>query len=190
MATTWPNGKCPRWLTSDLRCSSSQRYIGTALLQRGRTRTGGNWDDRHEPLFVWVLFVEERSYRKLKWNRIAKHCGLSCRPAKLQPSSSRDARFKEEDKSVSSIVVERPGVKSWLANGETNGVMTCRFYLASNFDNNFTRGCRDLQRSALVRHINPIMCKDHFRAVADAEQRKANAIAVQNFQEAAVDKAL
>ena len=38
----------------------------------------------------------------------------------------------------------------------------------------------------------PIICKDHSRAVADAEQRKANAIAVQNaltFQEAAVDKA-
>ena len=71
--------------------------------------------------------------------------------------------------------------------------MTCRFCLASNFDNNFTRGCRDLQRSALVRHINPIICKDHSRAVADAEQRKANAIAVQNaltFQEAAVDKPL
>ena len=70
--------------------------------------------------------------------------------------------------------------------------MTCRFCLASNFDN-FTRGCRDLQRSALVRHINPIICKDHSRAVADAEQRKANVIAVQNaltFQEAAVDKAL
>ena len=83
--------------------------------------------------------------------------------------------------------------KSWLAYDETNGVMTCRFCLAINFDNNFTRGCRDLQRSALVRHINPIICKDHFRAVADAEQRKANAIAVQNaltFQEAAVDKAL
>ena len=95
--------------------------------------------------------------------------------------------------SVLSIVVERPGVKSWLAYDEANGVMTCRFCLASNFDNNFTRGCRDLQRSALVRHINPIICKDHSRAVADAEQRKANAIAVQNvltFEEAAVDKAL
>ena len=37
-----------------------------------------------------------------------------------------------------------------------------------------------------MRHINPIICKDHSRAVADAEQRKANAIAVQNaltFQE-------
>ena len=33
--TTWPNGKRPRWSTSDLRSSSSQRYIGTALLQRG-----------------------------------------------------------------------------------------------------------------------------------------------------------
>ena len=86
-----------------------------------------------------------------------------------------------------------PEFKSWLAYDETNGVMTCRFCLASNFDNNFTTGCRDLQRSALVRHINPIICKDHSRAVADAEQRKANAIAVQNaltFQEAAVDKAL
>ena len=82
-----------------------------------------------------------------------------------------------------------PEFKSWLAYDKTNGVMTCRFCLASNFDNNFTRGCRDLQRSALVRHINPIICKDHSRAVADAEQRKANAIAVQNaltFQEAAV----
>ena len=73
--------------------------------------------------------------------------------------------------------------------------MTCRFCLASNFDNNFTRGCRDLQRSDLVRHINLIICKDHSRAraVADAEQRKANTIAMQNaltFQEAAVDKAL
>ena len=90
-------------------------------------------------------------------------------------------------------MVERPGVKSWLAYDEANGVMTCRFCLASNFDNNFTRGCRDLQRSALVRHINPIICKDHSRAVADAEQRKANAIVVQNvltFEEAAVDKAL
>ena len=86
-----------------------------------------------------------------------------------------------------------PEFKSWLAYDETNGVMTCQFCLASNFDNNFTRGCRDLQRSALVRHINPIICKDHSRAVADAEQRNANAIAVQNaltFQEAAVDKAL
>ena len=71
--------------------------------------------------------------------------------------------------------------------------MTCRFCLASNFDNNFTRGCRDLQRSALLRHINPIICKDHSRAVADAEQRKVNATAVQNaltFKEAAVEKAL
>ena len=86
-----------------------------------------------------------------------------------------------------------PEFKSWLAYDETNGVMTCRFCLASSFDNNFTRGCKDLQRSALVRHINPIICKDHSRAVADAEQRKANAIAVRNtlkFQEAAVDMAL
>ena len=82
-----------------------------------------------------------------------------------------------------------PEFKSWLAYDETNGVMTCRFCLASNFDNNFTRGCRDLQRSALVRHINPNICKDHSRAVADAEQRKANAIGVQNaltIKEAAV----
>ena len=86
-------------------------HLRIALLQRGRTHTGGNWDDRHELLFVWVIiiiFVEERSYRKSKWNRIAKHrCELSCRPAMLQ---RREVRCKEEDKSVSSIVVGRPWV--------------------------------------------------------------------------------
>ena len=70
--------------------------------------------------------------------------------------------------------------------------MTCRFCLDSNMDNNFTRGCKDLQKSALTRHINPAFCKD-MRSVPDREQRKAYATAVQNsltFKEAAVNKAL
>ena len=111
-----------------------------------------------------------------------------------QPSASAERPAAKKRTKVFQVSwLSYPEFKSWLAYDETNGVMTCRFCLASNFDNNFTRGCRDLQRSALVRHINPIICKDHSRAVADAEQRKANAIAVQNaltFQEAAVDKAL
>ena len=111
-----------------------------------------------------------------------------------QPSASAErSATKKRTKVFQVSWLSDPEFKSWLAYDETNGVMTCRFCLASNFDNNFTTGCRDLQRSALVRHINPIICKDHSRAVADAEQRKANAIAVQNaltFQEAAADKAL
>ena len=111
-----------------------------------------------------------------------------------QPSASAERPAAKKRTKVFQVSwLSYPEFKSWLAYDETNGVMTCRFCLASNFDNNFTRGCRDLQRSALVRHINPFICKDHSRAVADAEQWKANAIAVQNgltFQEAAVDKAL
>ena len=111
-----------------------------------------------------------------------------------QPSASAERPAAKKRTKVFQVSwLSDPEFKSWLAYDETNGVMTCQFCLASNFDNNFTRGCRDLQRSALVRHINPIICKDHSRAVADAEQRKANAIAMQNaltLQEAAVDKAL
>ena len=63
---------------------------------------------------------------------------------------------KSADRNTHISPVSNPEFKSLLAYDETNGVMTCRrrFCLASNFDNNFTRGCRDLQRSALVRHIN------------------------------------
>ena len=108
-----------------------------------------------------------------------------------QPSGSAERPAAKKRTKVFQVSwLSDPECKSWLAYDETNEVMTCRFCLASNFDKNFTRRCRDLQRSALVRQINPIICKDHSRAVADAEQRKANAIAVQNaltFQEAAVD---
>ena len=111
------------------------------------------------------------------------------RPAGQPSSSAERPAAKKRTKVFQVSWLSDPEFKSWLAYDETNGVMTCRFCLASNFDNNFTRGCRDLQRSALVRHINPIIYKDHSRAVADAEHRKANAIAVQSaltFQEAAV----
>ena len=111
-----------------------------------------------------------------------------------QPSASAERpAAKKRTKMFQVSWLSDPEFKSWLAYDETNVVMTCRFCLASNFDNNFTRGCIYLQRSALVRHINSIICKDHSRAVADAEQQKANVIAVKNaltFQEAAVDKAL
>ena len=87
-----------------------------------------------------------------------------------QPSASAERPAAKKRTKVFPVSwLSDPEFKSWLAYDETNGVMTCRFCLASNFDNNFTRDCRDLRRSALVRHSNPIICKDHSRAVTDAE---------------------
>ena len=68
-----------------------------------------------------------------------------------QPSASAELKrpaAKKRTKVFQASWLSYPEFKSWLAYDETIGVMTCRFCLASNFDNNFTRGCRDLQRSA------------------------------------------
>ena len=73
------------------------------------------------------------------------------RPAGQPSSSAERPAAKKRTKVVQVSWLSDPEFKSWLACDETNGVMTCRFCLASNFDNIFTRGCRDLQRSALVR---------------------------------------
>ena len=86
-----------------------------------------------------------------------------------------------------------PKYKSWLMYDEQQGSMKCRFCLASKFNNNFTRGCKDLQKSALNRHMNATFCRDHARAIQDHEQRKATVVAADRattIQDAAVEKAL
>ena len=45
--------------------------------------------------------------------------------------------------------------------------------MACKKDNNFTRGCKDMRRSALLRHINPTFCVDHQRAIEETEAQKA-----------------
>ena len=172
--------------------SSSQRYRDSTFTKRSDAY---GWKLRRSP---WASFLLGFLRRRLggatesRSETESPSTDVDC-PAGQPSASAKRPAAKKRTKVFQISWLSDPEFKSWLAYDETNGVMTCRFCLASNFDNNFTRGCRDLQRSALVRHINPIIRKDHSRAVADAEQRKANAIAVQNaltFQEAAVYKAL
>ena len=85
-----------------------------------------------------------------------------------------------------------PLFRSWLVlNSEA--AMICRLCSGSGKNNNFIRGCRDMQKSALLRHLNPRYCVDHQQAVREEEQRKAMVAAAQEamtIQEGAVDKLL
>ena len=52
-----------------------------------------------------------------------------------------------------------PLFRSWLVlNSE--GTMICHLCSGSDKNNNFTRGCRDMQKSTLLRHLNPRYCVD------------------------------
>ena len=50
-----------------------------------------------------------------------------------------------------------PLFRGWLP-VSADGSMVCRLCQDSKKENNFTRGCRDFQRSASLRHINPKHC--------------------------------
>ena len=195
MATaTWPNGKRPRWSTSDLCPSSSQRFQHSRLqhFYKEGERVRVETETIAMSLFSFGFSSSKRGATESRSETESPSTDAEG-PAGRPSASAKRPAAKKRTQVFQVSWLSDPEFKSWLAYDETNGVMTCRISLASNFDNNFTRGCRDLQRSALVRHINPTICKDHSRAVADAEQRKANAIAVQNaltFQEAAVYNAL
>ena len=45
--------------------------------------------------------------------------------------------------------------------------------MACKKENNFTRGCEDMRRSDLLRHIDPNFCVDHQRTVEDTEAQKS-----------------
>ena len=69
-----------------------------------------------------------------------------------------------------------PKYKSWLMYDEQQGSMKCRFCLASKFNNNFTRGCKDLQKMcsepAHERHILPRSCQSHTGPRAEKSHRR------------------
>ena len=128
-------------------------------------------------LFSFGFSSSKRGATKSRSETESPSTDADCPAGQPSASAERPAAKKRPVTKVFQVSwLSDPEFKSWLAYDEANGVMTCRFCFSSNVDNNFPRGCRDLQRSALVRHINPIICKDHSRAVADAEQRNANAL--------------
>ena len=80
-----------------------------------------------------------------------------------------------------------------VACAELRGCYDLPFLCSGSDKNNFTRGCHDMQKSALLRNLNPRCRVDHQQAVQEEEQRKAMVAATQEamtIQEGVVDKTL
>ena len=137
--------------------SSSLLKFGFTLKRRAEEREDPSEDEAHEDLRSDASLDDSAS---LQPQKVCSGSAKRCR----KPEQRRTRKFPTSWQAD-------PLFKSWLT--FSAGEMRCRLCVACKKENNFTRGCNDMRRSALLRHINPTFCVDHQRAIEETEAQKA-----------------
>ena len=137
--------------------SSSLLKFGFTLKRRAEEREDPSEDEADEDLRSDASLDDSAS---LQPEKVCSGSAKRCR----EPEQRRTRKF------LTSWQAD-PLFKSWLT--FSAGEMRCRLCMACKKENNFTRGCEDMRRSDLLRHIDPNFCVDHQRAVEETEAQKA-----------------